>query len=562
MANLSSCDSDILSKVPYSDTYLNDMINQVESQDAGIQDTNTSTPNNILVLSLVEQITDYVANLDKENQTIKMLNKIKDDFGKCFVTKKELSAEQAFWLKHSNYNPNTSVKSHTPVRIEAPSELPKVSLINESLKKLKYQLTSFDKVVKKRITSDAITTDILNVNNSCVDECNKCLELETELLKKKDLIEKDVYDKLLKSNTKNNKITQPPSRNQKNKVEEHPRNIKSSLKKKNSVSEPISNALVKHAVINAKVESMCAIYNKYLFDANHDMCLVDYVNDVNVHSKSKSKRNKMRKVWKLTSKVFTEIGYSWKPTRRIFTIAGNRCPLTRITATNEVPLKETTITPVITQSPALKVYSRKQKASRSAGPSSKAKIIESKTSNTKEHKKSWGSTISDVPSSSIIDWRFGNDHIAKIMGYGDYQMGNVTISQGSRGSNLYTLSLENLMLSSPIRLLSKASKTKSWLWHRRLSHLNFDYITALAKQGLVKVSLTEFELKKILLDKMQKSQSYRGVKEHEELYDGLVKSYKLNKDLFESYGKAYSLKRDREDKDKDEDPHAGSDQEI
>ncbi|GJR31478.1 hypothetical protein Tco_1107710 [Tanacetum coccineum] len=185
--------------------------------------------------------------LDKQNDPISIkqkinispidyskLNKIKEDFGKRFVTKKELSAEQAFWLKHSNYNPDTSVKSHTPVRIEAPSELPKVSLVNESLKKLKYQLASFDKVVKKRTTSDAITADknafeiqikqlsidndqllkqimsqeimhiavnyvdILNVNKSCVDKCNKCLELEIELLKKKDLIEKDVYDKLLK----------------------------------------------------------------------------------------------------------------------------------------------------------------------------------------------------------------------------------------------------------------------------------------------------------------------------------------------------------------------------
>ncbi|GKD37463.1 hypothetical protein Tco_1257670, partial [Tanacetum coccineum] len=40
--------------------------------------------------------------------------------------------------------------------------------------------------------------DSLNVNKSCVDECHKCLELETGLLKKKDLIEKDVYDKVLK----------------------------------------------------------------------------------------------------------------------------------------------------------------------------------------------------------------------------------------------------------------------------------------------------------------------------------------------------------------------------
>nr|GEW45637.1 hypothetical protein [Tanacetum cinerariifolium] len=43
-----------------------------------------------------------------------------------------------------------------------------------------------------------------------------------------------------------------------------------------------------------------------------------------------------------------------------------------------------------------------------------------------------------------------------------------------------------MMKSSPICLLSKASKTKSWLWHRRLSHLNFDAINYLARQGLVR----------------------------------------------------------------------------
>ncbi|GJY75171.1 hypothetical protein Tco_0480287 [Tanacetum coccineum] len=71
--------------------------------------------------------------------------------------------------------------------------------------------------------------------------------------------------------------------------------------------------------------------------------------------------------------------------------------------------------------------------------------------------------------------------------------------------------------------------------------------------------LTEFKLKKILLDKMQKSQSYLEAPTHKELYDGLVKSYALDKDLFASYGKAYSLKRDREDKDEDEDPSVGLD---
>ncbi|GJW57830.1 hypothetical protein Tco_0104561 [Tanacetum coccineum] len=74
------------------------------------------------------------------------------------------------------------------------------------------------------------------------------------------------------------------------------------------------------------------------------------------------------------------------------------------------------------------------------------------------------------------------------------------------------------------------------------------------------VSLTEFELKKVLLDKIEKSKSYQAAPEHRELYDGLVKSYNLDKDLFLLYGNVYSLKRDREDEDKDEDPPVGSNQ--
>ncbi|GJS15028.1 hypothetical protein Tco_0409500 [Tanacetum coccineum] len=75
MANLLSCDPEVLSEIhsgsntiPYSQ-YLQ------ESQDAVIQDTNPSVPNDLLVLSLVEQMTDHVAHLDKENQTNKMVNK-------------------------------------------------------------------------------------------------------------------------------------------------------------------------------------------------------------------------------------------------------------------------------------------------------------------------------------------------------------------------------------------------------------------------------------------------------------------------------------------------------
>nr|GEV21397.1 retrovirus-related Pol polyprotein from transposon TNT 1-94 [Tanacetum cinerariifolium] len=75
--------------------------------------------------------------------------------------------------------------------------------------------------------------------------------------------------------------------------------------------------------------------------------------------------------------------------------------------------------------------------------------------------------------------RFKNDHFGAIMGYGDYVI-------GSRGSNLYTISVEDMMKSSPICLLSKASKNKSWLWHRRLNHLNIGTINDLARKDLVR----------------------------------------------------------------------------
>ncbi|GKE35252.1 hypothetical protein Tco_1454574, partial [Tanacetum coccineum] len=63
----------------------------------------------------------------------------------------------------------------------------------------------------------------------------------------------------------------------------------------------------------------------------------------------------------------------------------------------------------------------------------------------------------------------------------------------------------------------------------------------------------------ILMEKMQKSQSYLIVDEHKNLYDALVLSYELDKDLFDSYGQTISLKRSR-DEDKDQDPSAGPDQ--
>nr|GEY31198.1 hypothetical protein [Tanacetum cinerariifolium] len=124
-------------------------------------------------------------------------------------------------------------------------------------------------------------------------------------------------------NKKNNRISQTPSRNMKNKVEAQPRKVN----KKNRVVEPIV---------------------------------------MMIHAKS-AKKHKKQNIWKPTGHVFIEVGLKWKPTGRTFTIVGNSRPLTRITSDNIVPPKATTSHSVETQKPKLKVYTRKPKNVKNIG---------------------------------------------------------------------------------------------------------------------------------------------------------------------------------------------------
>ncbi|GJT02893.1 pyruvate, phosphate dikinase regulatory protein, chloroplastic [Tanacetum coccineum] len=111
-------------------------------------------------------------------------------------------------------------------------------------------------------------------------------------------------------NTKNDRILQISSTQKKNKVEDHSR------------------------IVN------------YMFDARHELCFLEFVFDMNASSKSKFvKKAKKKEEWKPTGKVFTKIGYNWRPTGRTFTLVGNACPLTRITATKKVPLKDSSRKP-------------------------------------------------------------------------------------------------------------------------------------------------------------------------------------------------------------------------
>ncbi|GJX53573.1 retrovirus-related pol polyprotein from transposon TNT 1-94 [Tanacetum coccineum] len=124
--------------------------------------------------------------------------------------------------------------------------------------------------------------------------------------------------------------------------------------------------------------------------------------------------------------------------------------------------------------------------------------------------------------------KFKNDQIVPILGYGDLVQGNITIKRvyyvkglnrnlfsigqfcdadlevafrkstcyihdlkgnnlltGSRGTDLYSITLQDTSTPNPICLMAKASSSQAWLWHRCLSHLNFDTINLLLKYDIV-----------------------------------------------------------------------------
>nr|GEV60289.1 ribonuclease H-like domain-containing protein [Tanacetum cinerariifolium] len=140
------------------------------------------------------------------------------------------------------------------------------------------------------------------------------------------------------SGNKKDKIQRPPSSTQKNKVEAHPRTVQSSLKNKNYAVE------LQHSKINADSKLICVKCNGCMLSDNHDLCVLNVINDVNAHSKPKSvKKNSKRKVWKLTGKVFNKTGYTWRPTGRTLTIVENAYPLTRITTPTKVPPRKPTV---------------------------------------------------------------------------------------------------------------------------------------------------------------------------------------------------------------------------
>nr|GEW28487.1 retrovirus-related Pol polyprotein from transposon TNT 1-94 [Tanacetum cinerariifolium] len=278
MANLLCCDSDILSE---------------ETQDAGIQDTNSSAPNDLLILYLVKQMNDQVSNLERQNVDLNKreklidsqiddlirnknakleafkqeINTLKETLSNNVKEKESLSTainifkteskgkesnviakennvifviddedtlileeesrskmlekekdpiliEKKVNIAPINYSKLNNlkedfVKSHTPVRVEAPSELPKCSIDKNDfeLKIKKVQIDNdqlLNQIMSQEIVHIAMNSvDILDVNKSCADDCSKYLERETELSKRKISLKKIIENELKKLKGKN-----------------------------------------------------------------------------------------------------------------------------------------------------------------------------------------------------------------------------------------------------------------------------------------------------------------------------------------------------------------------
>nr|GEW89681.1 hypothetical protein [Tanacetum cinerariifolium] len=379
------------------------------------------------------------------------------------------------------------------INIELDHRVTKLVVENEYLKQTYKQL--YDSIKSSRVRSKEQCYNLIkqvNIKSAENSDLNTSLQekvlvitaLKDTLskLKEKDVVNEAVplhpidpellrIDRITASRQyKKDRIHQTQSRAKKNNLEDHPRNVRPSLHNKNSVVNTKAISSVPNSKLNMNSDLKCATCNGCLFFDNNDSCVLEFINSVNARVKSKSaKKPVQRKIWQPTRKLFTTIGHKWRPTGRTFSLVGNVCPLTRITTTAIVPLRKPipieskTSKPVVTL-----VYSRKSKEAKNTVPFVQI-ILWYLDSECSKHMTGDRSQLINFVQKFLGTVKFKNDHVAKIMGYGDYKIGNVTIS--------------------------RASKTKSSLWHRRLSHLNFGAINHLTRQGLVR-GLPKLKFKK------------------------------------------------------------------
>nr|GEX70978.1 integrase, catalytic region, zinc finger, CCHC-type, peptidase aspartic, catalytic [Tanacetum cinerariifolium] len=451
----------------------------------------------------VIQKTDVIVIRDSEKTLMlevesrsKMLQKQKDPMmsEKKVNTKPltELSAEQAFWSQNSRNSEEPNLSTSTTI-VEVPKELPKVSMVNSSLKKLKFHLASFDMVVKERTTAttiiedkmkdvlkenerlleQAISNDIVNivvnanVKYACkaVNKCERCVTIETEL--QRDFIKKECYDK-------NNSFSQQsaPTFDQlfeindlksqsqekdtvilklKERIKSLSGNVKEEKLKRELEEIEMINIELDHRVTKlvTKNEHLKQTY-KQLYDSikssrvrSKEQC-DDLIKQVNIQSAKNSDINAslLEKVLVITALKDT-LGKL-----KVKDVVDEVVPLHSI----DPELLEIDVAPLA------------------------PKLRNNRTAHNDylKHTQEETATLREIvenerllnPLNTSLDYAYlevaFRQHTCFI-----HNLDGVDLLTGSRGNNLYTLSLQDMMASSPICFLSEASKAKSWLWHHR-----------------------------------------------------------------------------------------------
>nr|GFA98583.1 hypothetical protein [Tanacetum cinerariifolium] len=295
-----------------------------------------------------------------------------------------------------------------------------------------------------------------------------------------------------RSNTKNDRVHSASkssrSKNKKAKVEEHHRNLLLSKNNKH-MSSACNNIKTDSQEVISNVA--CAMHSKCLISVNHDKCLCKYVNDKNSCGKNQKAKASVKEIQK-----------KYQP---------------KVTKPKKVEHQKRLATPkprkprfLLRWSPTGRLFDQEGKLAASSNSESQYDCSNGDNviqiclwcvdSGCSKHMTGNLKLLINFVWKFMGTVRFGNDHVAAILGQfcdSDLEVAfrrnacfvrnleGVDLLKGDRSTNLYTINLHEMASASPICLMARASSTKSWLWHQRLSHLNFDTINDLARNDLV-----------------------------------------------------------------------------
>ncbi|GJV57550.1 putative ribonuclease H-like domain-containing protein [Tanacetum coccineum] len=198
------------------------------------------------------------------------------------------------------------------LNIELEHRVTKLVAENEHLKQTYKQL--YDSIKPKRVQSKEQCDALIKQVN--IKVMGKIYDLNCKTSEQGVRLSTCASGSQPSGNTRNDRIQQTPSSNSKNKVEAHPRNVKSSLNKRNGTVKVNGSASVQNSKKHDNSDYVCINGDDCMSSDN--LCVSNSMNDVKFRAKpkkSKSKKNKSKKdIWKPTGKVFTKIGYIWRPT--------------------------------------------------------------------------------------------------------------------------------------------------------------------------------------------------------------------------------------------------------